>query len=221
MAPSAGYGQNGPMEQTASPDPFAIASLEALARHYEAPSERALKKVAPRLDDTARNFIAASPFCILTTIGHNGPHATPRGDAPGFVACLEDGSLALPDRRGNNRLDGLRDIIEDPRVALLFLIPGVAEALRVGGTARITTDPALCARFVERGKTPASLILVTPREVYMQCAKSILRSRLWGDAPRPAGVPTAGEMIASHTGGMVDSAAYDATAPARLAETLY
>ena len=108
------------MEQTASPDPFAIASLEALARHYEAPSERALKKVAPRLDDTARNFIAASPFCILTTIGHNGPHATPRGDAP-----------------------------------------------------------------------------------------------------RPTGVPTAGEMIASHTGGMVDSAAYDATAPARLAETLY
>ena len=209
------------MEQTASPDPFAIASLEALARHYEAPSERALKKVAPRLDDTARNFIAASPFCILTTIGHNGPHATPRGDAPGFVACMENGSLALPDRRGNNRLDGLRDIIEDPRVALLFLIPGVAEALRVGGTARITTDPALCARFVERGKAPTSVILISPREVYMQCAKSILRSRLWGDAPRPAGVPTAGEMIASHTGGMVDSAAYDATAPARLAETLY
>ncbi|MCA3272248.1 MAG: pyridoxamine 5'-phosphate oxidase family protein [Roseomonas sp.] len=209
------------MEQTPSPDPFAIASLEALAQHYEAPSERALKKIAPRLDDTARNFIAASPFCILTTIGHNGPHATPRGDAPGFVACLEDGSLALPDRRGNNRLDGLRDIIEDPRVALLFLIPGVAEALRVGGTARITTDPALCARFVERGKAPTSVILISPREVYMQCAKSILRSRLWGDAPRPAGVPTAGQMIASHTGGMVDSAAYDATAPARLAETLY
>ena len=209
------------MEQTPSPEPFAIASLVALARHYEAPSERALKKVAPRLDDTARNFIAASPFCILTTIGQNGTHATPRGDAPGFVACLEDGSLALPDRRGNNRLDGLRDIIEDPRVALLFLIPGVAEALRVGGTARITTDPALCARFVERGKAPTSVILISPREVYMQCAKSILRSRLWGDAPRPAGVPTAGEMIASHTGGMVDSAAYDATAPARLAETLY
>ncbi len=133
------------MDHSPTPDPFAISSLEALARHYEAPSERALKKVAPRLDDTARNFIAASPFCILTTIGHNGPHATPRGDAPGFVAFLEDGSLALPDRRGNNRLDGLRDIIEDPRVALLFLIPGVAEALRVGGTARITTDPAMRA----------------------------------------------------------------------------
>jgi hypothetical protein len=86
---------------------------------------------------------------------------------------------------------------------------------------RITTDPALCARFVERGKAPTSVILISPREVYMQCAKSILRSRLWGDAPRPAGVPTAGQMIASHTGGMMDSAAYDATAPARLAETLY
>ena len=130
-------------------DPFAIASLEALAQHYEAPSERALKKVAPRLDNTARNFIAASPFCILTTIGRNGLHATPRGDAPGFVACLGDGSLALPDRRGNNRLDALRDIIEDPRVALLFLVPGVAEALRIGGTARITADPKLCAQFAD------------------------------------------------------------------------
>jgi PPOX class probable FMN-dependent enzyme len=209
------------MEQTPSPDPFAITSLEALAQHYQAPSERALKKVAPRLDNTARAFIAASPFCILYTIGPNGPHATPRGDAPGFVACLEDGTLALPDRRGNNRLDALRDIVEDPRIALLFLIPGVAEALRVGGTARITADPALCARFVERGKAPASVILVSPREIYMQCAKSIVRSRLWGDAPRPANVPTAGEMIASHTGGMVESAAYDATAPARIAETLY
>jgi PPOX class probable FMN-dependent enzyme len=209
------------MEQTPSPDPFAITSLEALAQHYQAPSERALKKVAPRLDNTARAFIAASPVCILSTIGPNGPHATPRGDAPGFVACLEDGTLALPDRRGNNRLDALRDIVEDPRIALLFLIPGVAEALRVGGTARITADPALCARFVERGKAPASVILVSPREIYMQCAKSIVRSRLWGDAPRPANVPTAGEMIASHTGGMVESAAYDATAPARIAETLY
>ena len=209
------------MDHSPAPDPFTISSLEALARHYEAPRELVLKKVAPRLDDTARAFIAASPFCILSSIGSHGPHATPRGDAPGFVACLEDGSLALPDRRGNNRLDALRDIIEDPRVALLFLIPGVGEALRVGGTARITADPALCAGFVERGKTPASVILVTPNAVYMQCAKSIVRSRLWGDTPRPAGVPTAGQMIASHTGGMVDPAAHDAAAPARLAETLY
>jgi PPOX class probable FMN-dependent enzyme len=209
------------MDHSLAPDPFAISTLEALARHYEAPRELVLKKVAPRLDDTARAFIAASPFCILSTIGPNGPHATPRGDAPGFVARLEDGTLGLPDRRGNNRLDALRDIVEDPRIALLFLIPGVGEALRVGGTARITADPALCARFVERGKAPASVILITPREVYMQCAKSIVRSRLWGDMPRPAGVPTAGQMIASHTGGMVDPAAHDAAAPARLAETLY
>ena len=209
------------MDQAPAPDPFAIANLEALARHYEAPSERALKKVTARLDQTARAFIAASPFCILTTIGSNGPHATPRGDAPGFVVCLSNGDLALPDRRGNNRLDALRDIVEDPRVALLFLIPGVAEALRVGGTARITADPALCEGFMERGKAPASVILVSPREVYMQCAKSIMRSRRWGDMARPAEVPTAGEMIAAHTGGMVDSAAYDAMAPARNAETLY
>ncbi|NBS43782.1 MAG: flavin-nucleotide-binding protein [Acetobacteraceae bacterium] len=187
------------MDQSPSPDPFAISSLEALAQHYEAPRELVLKKVAPELDATARAFIAASPFCVLATSGRNGPHATPRGDAPGFVACLANGDLALPDRRGNNRLD----------------------ALRVGGAARLTTDPALCAQFVERGKTPASVILLTPREVYMQCAKSIVRSRLWADLPRPAGVPTAGQMIASHTGGMVDPAAHDAAAPARIAETLY
>ena len=209
------------MTQAPAPDPFAITSLEALAQHYEAPRDLVLKKVAPGLDATARAFIAASPFCVLATSGSNGPHATPRGDAPGFVMCLDNGDVALPDRRGNNRLDALRDIIENPEAALLFLIPGVAEALRLGGTARITTDPALRARFVERGKTPASVILLRPREVYMQCAKSIVRSRLWGDLPRPAGVPTAGQMIASHTGGMVDPATHDAAAPARIAETLY
>ncbi len=209
------------MHESLLHDPFVVTSLQALSEHYEAPRELVLKKVAARLDATARAFIAASPFCVLATSGSNGPHATPRGDAPGFVACLENGDLALPDRRGNNRLDALRDIIENPNAALLFLIPGVAEALRVGGAARITTDPALAARFVERGKTPTSVILLSPREVYMQCAKSIVRSRLWGDTPRPEGVPTAGQMIASHSGGMVDPAAHDAAAPARIAETLY
>src|SRR5215218_5875651 len=134
------------------PDPHAITSLEALAQHYQAPHPRFIAKVTDRLEAKSREFIAASPFCILATSGSRGPHATPRGDAPGFVVPLDERTLALPDRRGNNRLDGLRDIIENPEVALLFLIPGVGETLRVNGTARITADPALRERFTVQGK---------------------------------------------------------------------
>ena len=133
-------------------DPFAITTAEQLAAAYEAPHPRFLAKVTDRLEATSRAFIAASPFCILATAGRHGPHATPRGDAPGFVVPLDETTLALPDRRGNNRLDGLRDILDDPQVALLFLIPGVGETLRVHGTARITTDPALRARFAVAGR---------------------------------------------------------------------
>ncbi|MGI9128865.1 MAG: hypothetical protein ACR2IG_11690 [Roseomonas sp.] len=137
------------------------------------------------------------------------------------MTCLDDGDLALPDRRGNNRLDALCDIVENLNAVQLFLIPGVAEALHVDGAVRITTDPKLCTQFMELCKTPASLILLRPREIHMQCAKSIVRSRLWGDVPRPASVPTAGQMIAAHTGGMVHPAKHDASAPARIAGTLY
>ena len=203
------------------PDPHAVTTLEQLAALYDAPRELVLKKVMPRLDATARAFIAAAPFCVLATAGREGVHATPRGDAPGFVTPLDDGTLALPDRRGNNRLDALRDIVEDPRVALLFLVPGVAEALRVNGRARITADPALRARFVERGKQPATVVLVAVREVYMQCAKAVVRARLWGERTRPSAVPSMGQLIAAHTGGLVDPVQYDRDAPARIAETLY
>ncbi len=202
-------------------DPFAVNSLEALGHLYEAPQPRVLAKVHPKLEATARAFIAAAPYCLLSTHGPQGVHCTPRGDAPGFVAVLNDQTLALPDRRGNNRLDALRDIIAQPEVALLFLIPGVGETLRINGTARITADPALLARYPAQGKLPTTVVLVQVREVYMQCAKATVRSVLWEGRPRPAGVPTAGEMLAAHTNGMVDPASYDAEAPKRLAETMY
>ena len=148
-------------------------------------------------------------------------HATPRGDDPGFIVPLDDRTLALPDRRGNNRLDGLRDIVANPAVALLFLVPGAGEALRVNGTARITTDPALRARFTFQGKQPATVVLVTVGEIYMQCAKAIMRSKLWGGRARPQAVPSMGEMIAAHTGGLVEPVSYDAEAPQRLLDTMY
>ena len=203
------------------PDPYAVTTAEQLAALYDPPRELVLKKVMPRLDTTARAFIAASPFCVLATAGRTGIHATPRGDAPGFVTPLDDTTLALPDRRGNNRLDALHDIIEDPRVALLFLVPGAGEALRVNGRARITADPALKARFAERGKEPATVLLIAVREVYMQCSKAAVRARLWADRPRPAGLPTMGQLLAAHTGGMVEPTQYDREAPARIEQTLY
>jgi PPOX class probable FMN-dependent enzyme len=202
--------------------PHAVTSLDQLLRQYEPPHERVLRKVADRLEDRARAFIAASPFCILATSGRHGPHATPRGDAPGFVLPLDDHTLALPDRRGNNRLDGLRDILEQPAVALLFLIPGVGETLRIQGSARITTDPALRARCAAQGREPATVVLVAVREVYAHCAKAIMRSKLWGERRRPEGVPTNGALIAAHTaGGAIDPAQYEAEYQQRLITQLY
>ncbi len=209
------------MDANIPADPFAVTTLDHLAAIYDPPRELVLKKVTHRLEARTLAFIAASPFAILATTGPQGVHATPRGDAPGFIAALDDRTLALPDRRGNNRLDGLRDIIANPAVALLFLVPGAGEALRVNGTARITADPALRARFVAQGKEPATVVLVTVGEVYMQCAKAIMRSKLWGERARPAAVPSMGELIAAHTGGLVEPASYDAEAPQRLLDTMY
>jgi PPOX class probable FMN-dependent enzyme len=202
-------------------DPFAVTTLDQLAAIYDPPRELVLKKVIPQLEPKAVAFIAASPFAILATVGPQGAHATPRGDAPGFIVPLDEHTLALPDRRGNNRLDALRDIVANPAVALLFLVPGAGEALRVNGTARITADPALRERFTVQGKVPATVVLVTVREVYMQCAKAISRSKLWGERARPGTVPSMGELISAHTGGLVDPKAYDAEAPQRLLDTMY
>ncbi|MCB4821564.1 MSMEG_1061 family FMN-dependent PPOX-type flavoprotein [Roseicella aerolata] len=209
------------MDAVTPTDLFAVTSLDQLATLYDPPRELVLKKVTHRLEDRTRAFIAAAPFAILATVGPNGVHATPRGDAPGFIEPLDEVTLALPDRRGNNRLDALRDIIANPAVALLFLIPGAGETLRVNGTARITTDPALRARFAVGGKEPATVVLITIREIYMQCAKAIMRSKLWGERARPAAVPSMGELISAHTGGLVEPVSYDAEAPQRLRDTMY
>ncbi|MBL6456697.1 pyridoxamine 5'-phosphate oxidase family protein [Belnapia sp. T6] len=209
------------MDALTPADPFAVATLEQLATLYDPPRELVLKKVIPRLEPKAMAFIAASPFAILATVGPDGVHASPRGDDPGFIVPLDDRTLALPDRRGNNRLDALRDIIANPAVALLFLVPGVGEALRVNGTARITADPSLRERFTAQGKVPTTVVLVTVREAYMQCAKSVMRSKLWGERARPRAVPSMGELIAAHTGGAVDPASYDAEAPQRLRDIMY
>jgi PPOX class probable FMN-dependent enzyme len=200
-------------------DPYAISTLAQLRGHYDLPHSRVTKKVADRLGPRSLAFIAASPFAILGTCRHTSP----RGDAPGFVQALDDTTLALPDRRGNNRLDALQDLLDDPAASLLFLIPGVGETLRINGTARITADPALRGRFAVAGNLPATVILITVREVYAHCAKALLRSGLWGEErARPPGVPSNGELIAEATRGeAVDPARYETEYQARIRRELY
>lgn len=200
-----------------------VASAEELAELYGPPSERALLKVIPHLDEHCRAFIAASPFAVLATSGSRGADCSPRGDRPGFAQVADAGTLLLPDRRGNNRLDSLRNVVENPAVGLLFLVPGVNETLRVNGRARISRDPALRERFAVQGKTPAAVLVVAVEEAFIQCAKALVRSELWNPAlhvPRSA-LPSLGTVLAAHTRGGVDAAQYDGEAEARTRETLY
>jgi hypothetical protein len=202
-------------------DPHGIGTPEALDAIYDAPSELVRNKTGTRIGPATAAFIGASPFCLLATIGPHGPHITPRGDAPGFVAVADERTLVLPDRRGNNRLDGLRDILHDPRVSLLFVVPGVTETLRVHGRARITADPALRARHVAQGKQPATLLVVAVDSLFMQCGKAPIRSRLWEGRDRPPGVPTLGVLVAEHSAGRADAATLDAGIPDAYRTRLY
>ena len=172
--------------------------------------------------DHYRAFIEASPFVVLATSGPEGLDCSPRGDPAGFVRVVDRKTLMLPDRRGNNRLDALRNIVRDPRVALLFLIPGIGRTLRVNGTARITTDPALCASFAMDGKDPRSVVVVTAERVYTQCPKALVRSRLWDPASQlpESALPSSGEMLRALSSGF-DAEAYDRDYPRRLSETIY
>jgi PPOX class probable FMN-dependent enzyme len=195
------------------------AQLEAL---YGLPSGGAVIKEIDHVSDHYRAFIEASPFVVLATSGPEGLDCTPRGDPAGFVRVVDRKTLMLPDRRGNNRLDALRNIVRDPRVALLFLVPGIGRTLRVNGTASITTDPALCASFAIEGKTPRSVVVVTAKRVYTQCAKALVRSRLWDPASHvpESALPSSGEMLRALSAGF-DAEGYDRDYPRRLRETIY
>jgi PPOX class probable FMN-dependent enzyme len=204
-----------------TPDPHAVTSVEALEALYGPPSESAANKSTDRLDPVTLAFIAASPFCLLGTQGSRGNHITPRGDAPGFVIALDERRLMIPDRKGNNRLDGYRDILADSRVSLLFLVPGMGETMRVHGEACISTDPELRTRCIVRGKTPTTVLIVEVREVFMQCAKAIMRSDLWDGRKKAPGVPSMGALLAAHKKNGMDVVAYDAGAEARLRANMY
>lgn len=199
-----------------------IDSEEALRALYGPAGEASLAKEVPALTPQYRALVEASPFCVLATSGPGGLDATPRGDPPGFIRVLDDKTLVIPDRRGNNRIDSLLNVVRDPRVALLILVPGVAETLRVNGRGRITTDPALLEPTAVDGKVPVTGLVITVESVYFQCAKALVRSRLWDPAAQRdrAELPTPGQMLKGAKEGF-DAEAYDKALPARLAVSLY
>jgi len=208
---------------TAAPDPHAIQTLEQLESIFDGVSEAALKKELPYVHPAYRAMIEASPFAVLASVGADGMDASPRGDPAGFVVVQDEKTLLLPERRGNNRVDSLRNILIDPRVGLLFLIPGVGETLRVNGRATITADPVLLDRLAIDGKPPRCVVVIHVDAVYFQCSKAIQRSKLWKPAPARAevNVPTAGAILAAVTDAGIDGEKYDRELPARLQATLY
>jgi uncharacterized protein len=200
-----------------------VTSVEALARLYGEPYGPSIAKEADRITTHYRAFIEAAPFFALATAGADGLDCSPRGDAPGFVRVHDEKTLLVPDRRGNNRADSLRNILQDPRVALLFLIPGCGETIRVNGRAAISTDPELCASFIVNEKAPRAVLIVSVDRIYYQCAKAIVRSKLW-DPSRHVdrkSLPSSGTILAELTGGKIGGEAHDRAAPERLKATLY
>lgn len=196
------------------------AALEAL---YGTPSAGAIGKEVDFIHPHYRAMIEASPFMVLATSGPGGLDCSPRGDPAGFVTVEDAHTVLIPDRRGNNRADSLRNIIHDPRIALLFLIPGVSETLRINGRAAISVAPELLARFPAQGKLPRSVIVVTAERVYFQCPKAIVRSGLWNPdkhIPRSA-LPSTGTILAALTAGKVGGDQYDKEYPERMRNTIY
>ncbi|MFM0238822.1 pyridoxamine 5'-phosphate oxidase family protein [Paraburkholderia phytofirmans] len=197
-----------------------IAQLEAL---YGQPHERAVRKEIAYINEDYRVFIEVAPFAVLATSGPEGLDCSPRGDAPGFVRIVDERTLALPDRLGNNRLDSLRNIIVEPRLALLFIIPGVGESLRVNGRGRITDDPQWLDSFAVEGKLPRTVLLIDVDSVYFHCSKALVRSKLWDPAHHVerSRLPSAGEIHRRINGAQFDAATYDRELAERVRTTLY
>lgn len=194
-----------------------IAELEA---RYGKPGAASLRKVAHRLTPLYRKWIMASRFCVLSTVGPAGTDGSPRGEDGPVVVELDPQTLAMPDWRGNNRMDSLRNIVADGRVSLMFMVPGSEAVVRVNGQARVTVDGALRARFEVSGKQPRSVIVIRIAEVYTQCARAPMRAGLWS-RDDSAGLPTVGEILAEASDGDEGGAEYDAAWGARAAQTLW
>ena len=198
-----------------------IETMEELTALYGEPSSAALKKEADFITEDYATFIRAARFMALSTVGPEGTDCSPRGDK-GPVAYIHDAkTLLIPDRRGNNRIDSLRNILRDPRVSLMFMIPGSSTIIRVNGKAHLTAEPQVLDRLAEAGKPPRSVIVVKTDAVYFQCSRALMRSELWRDAKETADLPTAGQILANMTDGAVGGADYDREWPKRAQESMW
>jgi hypothetical protein len=198
-----------------------LAELEAVYSEQVYPPAKV--KETDHITKAYQALVEASPFFALATIGPNGLDCSPRGDPKGFVRVLDEKTIAVPDRRGNNRIDSLRNLVTDPRVALLFLIPGVSETLRIMGRATISTDPQLCESFTIQGKAPRSVLVIAVDQVFFQCAKAVVRSKLWDPATQVdrKTLPTSGKILAEITDGKLGGDEHDRAYPQRIKETIY
>jgi uncharacterized protein len=196
------------------------AELDAL---YGEPVPTSILKEIDHISDDYARYIAASPFVILATSGPEGLDCSPRGDPKGFVRIANAKTLMIPDRRGNNRIDSLRNIVRDPRVALLFLIPGIETTMRVNGRAELSTDPELCASFAIQGKAPKCVVVIHVDRAYTQCKKALVRGRVWdqGAFVTPDQIPSVGTMMERLAPGDFDGKAYDEAYPERMKQTIY
>jgi hypothetical protein len=200
-----------------------IKTIEALESRYGAPARRSITKEIDYISAHYRAFIEKAPFAVLASVGPEGLDCSPRGDPPGFVRVVDDRTVALPDRRGNNRLDTLRNIVRDPRISLLFLIPGVGETLRINGRAQLSINEELCRSFEIDGKPPKSVIVVAVDRIYFQCQKALARSQLWDPKARVerSELPTPGEMLEALSDGSFDGAEYDRGYADHMKKTIY
>jgi PPOX class probable FMN-dependent enzyme len=204
--------------------PHRITSEAELDAIYGEPVPAAKLKELPVIIDELRQFLEASPFVILGTAGPEGLDCSPRGDPPGqLLRIIDERTIQLPDRRGNNRVDSLRNIVRDPRVALLFLVPGIGETIRANGTAVLRTEPDLLESWAMGDKLPRCVIEISIDTIFTQCQKALVRSKLWDPAVQieRSALPTVGEIMTTITAGEFDGAAYDAAYPERLRQTIY
>ncbi|SHN14526.1 hypothetical protein SAMN05444272_4281 [Roseibium suaedae] len=205
------------------PSPVLIDSLDQLEALYGHPGIASTAKVADRVTPAYRRMIEASPFCALATSGPEGLDCSPRGDAGTCLVIQDEKTLLMPDRRGNNRIDSLRNIVRDPRVALMMLIPGSHSTLRINGKAKLSADPDLLESLAMDGKSPRSVTIITVEEIYFQCGRAVLRAGLWDTSKHidPATLPTPGQILEDMSSGEVNGKSYDDEWPGRAAKTMW
>jgi len=198
-----------------------IEKIEELEEIYGLPSDAALNKVTNIITPSYKAWIEKSSFCVISSVGLDGTDASPRGDDGQVVKILNDKTIALPDWQGNQRIDTLQNIVQDGRVSLLFMVSGSNNVIRINGQAKITMDSELKKHFIQKDRHPKTVILIQVREVYFQCARALMRSKLWQSGDQSSGLPTPGSILKEITNGIFDGEAYDSSWPDRYKKSLW